>query len=81
LLCAGDDRTDEEMMDAINGRWRSRSITCWVGSKNAHAGYWIASNVAFLQELERLAEVWREVRGRRRTATRLEAGRVTQREA
>jgi trehalose 6-phosphate synthase/phosphatase len=81
LLCAGDDRTDEEMMDAINGRWRSRSITCWVGSKNAHASYWIASNTAFLQELEHLADVWREARGRRRTAARAESGRVTQREA
>ncbi len=59
LFCAGDDRTDEEMVEAIPAGWRDRSVTCWVGSRNARAAYWVESNSALLEQLEILAHVWK----------------------
>ena len=58
LFCAGDDRTDEDMMAAIPDAWRSRTVTCWVGSPNNHADYWRASNTGLLGELESMAAIW-----------------------
>ncbi len=70
LFCAGDDRTDEDMMEAIPLAWRPRAITCWVGARNARAGYWVESNIALLDQLARMARAWegrraRTVRGRK----------------
>jgi len=59
LFCAGDDRTDEEMMEAIPAAWRKKAITCWVGARNAQAEYWVDSNVALLDQLSALARTWR----------------------
>jgi trehalose-phosphatase len=59
VFCAGDDRTDEEMMEAIVGAWRKKSITCWVGGRNAQAAYWVESNVALLAQLELLIRAWK----------------------
>lgn len=58
LFCAGDDRTDEEMMDAIPKAWTERSITCWVGSAHSRARFWVDSNHVLLDELENIAQVW-----------------------
>jgi trehalose 6-phosphate synthase/phosphatase len=58
LLCAGDDRTDEEMMEAIPKAWRPRTIACWVGGRNAVAEYWIEGSTELLAELDALARVW-----------------------
>lgn len=57
VFCAGDDRTDEDMMSAIPARLRSRSVTCWVGGRNAHARYWVESNVALHDVLDRLTRL------------------------
>ncbi|MGE0321418.1 MAG: bifunctional alpha,alpha-trehalose-phosphate synthase (UDP-forming)/trehalose-phosphatase [Polyangiaceae bacterium] len=65
LFCAGDDRTDEEMMDAIPKSWAGRAVTCWVGSANSRAQFWVESNHALLAELERVAATWE---GERRKA-------------
>ncbi len=65
LFCAGDDRTDEEMMAAIPEAWRARAVTCWVGARNPRADYWCKDNRALLTELESLADLW-ERRGARR---------------
>jgi trehalose-6-phosphatase len=62
LFCAGDDRTDEEMMDAIPEDWRERSVTCWVGARSAHATYWRESSHTLLVELAALARLWRGAR-------------------
>lgn len=62
LFCAGDDRTDEEMMDAIPDEWRERSVTCWVGGRSAHAAYWRESSETLLSELARLARIWQKAR-------------------
>lgn len=59
LFCAGDDRTDEDMMAAIPESWRERTITCWVGSQNVHADYWKESSAALLTELETMVELLR----------------------
>lgn len=59
LFCAGDDRTDEDMMRAIPKSWQDRAITCWVGSKNPWAAYWKESNTALLTELEHMVRLWR----------------------
>jgi trehalose 6-phosphate synthase/phosphatase len=60
LFCAGDDRTDEEMMEAIPDAWRPRAVTCWVGMRNPRASYWVDSNRALLDELDWLSERWQE---------------------
>jgi trehalose 6-phosphate synthase/phosphatase len=59
LFCAGDDRTDEDMMRAIPSAWQDRTITCWVGSKNPWAAYWKESNTSLLTELELMERLWR----------------------
>lgn len=64
VFCAGDDRTDEDMMRAIPERLRSRSVTCWVGAPNAHADYFRESSRGLLGELEAMATVW-ESRGKK----------------
>ncbi len=70
IFCAGDDRTDEDMMRAIPEGMRSRSVTCWVGAPNTHAQYWRESNEGLLGELEEMAAVWeRRARQNGRTAT------------
>ncbi len=62
LFCAGDDRTDEDMMRAIPEAWRSRAVTCWVGSVNPWAAYWRESNTALLSELEHIVEFWKRTK-------------------
>lgn len=76
LFCAGDDRTDEEMMQAIPARWRAKTISCWVGARNAAATYWVESNGQLLAFLDRLAErlaVPRKPAPRARSSAELEA--------
>ncbi len=58
LFCAGDDRTDEEMMAAIPKRWRARTVTCWVGGRNVHATYWVDSSRELLDVLHRFSRQW-----------------------
>ena len=58
IFCAGDDRTDEDMMKALPDRLRRKTITCWVGAPNTHAGYWRESNTGLLGELEQMATIW-----------------------
>ena len=62
LFCAGDDRTDEEMMASVPPAWRKRSILCWVGSRNAHAPHWVESNGALLTQLETMVAIWKQAR-------------------
>lgn len=57
IFCAGDDRTDEDMMRAIPKDRLPHTIRCWVGGPNAHAEYWRESNSKLLAELEKLITV------------------------
>lgn len=70
LFCAGDDRTDEEMMSAIPKSWRDRTVTCWVGSRNMNAEYWRESDASLLGELETIIRMWRRGAGRSPSSTR-----------
>jgi len=54
VFCAGDDRTDEEMLRAIPNHLVPFSIRCWVGGVNHSAEYWQRSNDKLLDELEKL---------------------------
>lgn len=56
LFCAGDDRTDEEMMAAIPDSWAAKTVTCWVGSRNVIAAYWCDSNQMLLDQLRVMAQ-------------------------
>lgn len=60
LFCAGDDRTDEDMMDAVARSWRTRAVTCWVGVRSVHADFWVESTEALLTELSHLVQLWRD---------------------
>jgi trehalose 6-phosphate synthase/phosphatase len=72
LFCAGDDRTDEEMLEAIPRSWLARAITCWVGSRSAIARYWVESSADLVEELDS----WVKLRGRYRGTALLSAHRV-----
>lgn len=58
VLCAGDDRTDEDMLEAVRRLARDKSVTCWVGGHNLLADYWADSPASFLEQLEQLGRVW-----------------------
>ena len=58
LLCAGDDRTDEEMMEALPDAWQDQAVTVWVGNRNARARYWVESSEDLLEQLAYLAQSW-----------------------
>lgn len=59
LLCAGDDRTDEDMLRAIPESWSPRAVTCWVGGTNPWATYFAESPAALLSELEQIVSIWK----------------------
>ncbi len=58
VFCGGDDRTDEDMMEALRRVWGNSAVLCWVGGKNACADYWTESTLSLLQELEALCQLW-----------------------
>ena len=70
LFVAGDDRTDEEMMEAIPPSWSQRAVTCWVGSRNAQASYWVETNEELLDQLDVMSDAWGPSGAGRRTGSR-----------
>ena len=58
VFCAGDDRTDEDMMRAIPAEFLKKTVRCWVGAPNANAEYWRESSAGLLGELELMAGFW-----------------------
>lgn len=60
VFCAGDDRTDEDMMEAIARLRGDYSVLCWVGGRSSYASYWTESSKTLLDELEQLAALWAE---------------------
>ena len=62
VFCAGDDRTDEEMMQAVPAAWLERTVRAWVGWRNPLAEYWVDSPSSLVGQLEVLATMW-EKRG------------------
>ncbi|HMJ11850.1 MAG TPA: trehalose-phosphatase, partial [Polyangiaceae bacterium] len=60
LFCAGDDRTDEDLFEAVPEHFRERTISCWVGHRSALARYWVESNQSLLAQLEIMLRTWQE---------------------
>jgi trehalose 6-phosphate synthase/phosphatase len=59
LLCAGDDRTDEDMLRAIPDSWRPHAVTCWVGGTHPAATHFVESPAALVSELEQVVSIWK----------------------
>jgi len=60
VLCAGNDRTDEEMFEALLRSGRDRVITCRVGGRNTIGQYFLATTTELIDQLSGLVEIWRE---------------------
>jgi trehalose 6-phosphate synthase/phosphatase len=69
MVVAGDDRTDEEMMDAVPARMRGKTVSIWVGGRSPHTRYWVESNIELLAALDAIADRWQQApkRGKRRS--------------
>lgn len=55
IFCAGDDQTDEEMMEFLSGVQRKPTALCWVGGASAQAEYWTDTSDALVSELRSFA--------------------------
>jgi trehalose 6-phosphate synthase/phosphatase len=62
VICIGDDRTDEDMFEAVMHSSREHHIVCRVGSSHTLAPYTVPSSAAIVAELTRLVELWRASR-------------------
>ncbi len=62
VFCAGDDRTDEDMMNELNES-ECRRVLCWVGAPSRAAEFWVDSSEALLAELADMVHLWAESRG------------------
>ncbi len=58
VVCAGNDRTDEEMFEALLRSGTERAITCHVGGRNTFAQYFVETPAQLLGELETLVRAW-----------------------
>ncbi len=58
VLCAGDDRTDEDMMEAVARLRGEHGVRCWVGGRHPMTTHWTESSATLLDELGKLAELW-----------------------
>lgn len=58
VLCAGDDRADEEMFAAVSHANRPRTIVCHVGGIGTMAPYMVESPAELIDELEWLLGAW-----------------------
>ncbi len=73
VFCAGDDRTDEDMMAAVARKRGNSAVLCWVGGQNASAEFWADSSESLLGELGALAHMWQESQGKTPKSERDEA--------
>ncbi len=60
VVCAGNDRTDEEMFDALIRSGHERVLICHVGGRNTIAQYFVETPDELLTQLEGLVGVWRD---------------------
>jgi trehalose 6-phosphate synthase/phosphatase len=58
VLCAGDDRTDEDMMEAVERLRGEEAVRCWVGGRHPLATHWTESSASLLDQLSKLADSW-----------------------
>jgi trehalose 6-phosphate synthase/phosphatase len=60
VFSAGNDRTDEEMFEALLRSGHPRVLTCHVGSRNTIGQYFVETPHKLLGQLEKLVQIWRE---------------------
>jgi trehalose 6-phosphate synthase/phosphatase len=63
VICVGNDRTDEEMFDAVLRSGRDRVVTCHVGGRHTIGQYYVETPAQLLNQLERLVAIWRRAAG------------------
>lgn len=63
VVCAGNDRTDEEMFDAVLRSGHERVIVCHVEGRNTIAPYFVETPAELLDQLGVLIDRWRAERG------------------
>jgi len=64
VVCAGNDRTDEEMFEAVLRSGHPRAIVCHVGSRNTVGQFYVETPGQLLAQLEALVRLWRGESGR-----------------
>jgi trehalose 6-phosphate synthase/phosphatase len=62
VVCAGDDRTDEEMFEAVLRSDRERQLVCRVGGGATAAPYMVPTTDELSVQLRQLARLWRDER-------------------
>jgi trehalose 6-phosphate synthase/phosphatase len=62
VFCAGDDHTDEEMMEYLHTVDGKTTVLCWVGAASALAEFWADSSQSLVAELNEFAQtMWMDV--------------------
>jgi trehalose 6-phosphate synthase/phosphatase len=62
VFCAGDDHTDEEMMEYLHTVDDKTTILCWVGAGSMLAEFWADSSQSLVAELDEFAKTaWMDV--------------------
>lgn len=59
VVCVGNDRTDEEMFEAVLRSGHRRVLTCRVGSRNTLGQYFVQTPAELLDALRRIVELWK----------------------
>jgi len=59
VFCAGNDKADEEMFEALQRSDRGAVLSCYVGGKHTIGRYYVESPAELLKELEFLAVAWK----------------------
>jgi trehalose 6-phosphate synthase/phosphatase len=60
VFCAGNDRADEGMFEAVLRSGRPRIITCYVGGRDTIGQYFVESPIELVRQLESLVSRWVE---------------------
>jgi hypothetical protein len=58
VICAGNDRTDEEMFEALLRAGRPRAVICRVGSRSTLGQYFVETPGELFRQLEQLTRLW-----------------------
>lgn len=63
VVCFGDDRTDEDMFEAVGDRMPGDAIVCRVGDAFTVAPFHVRSSAEVHQQLRAMIDLWRGARG------------------
>ncbi|MEZ4236939.1 MAG: bifunctional alpha,alpha-trehalose-phosphate synthase (UDP-forming)/trehalose-phosphatase [Myxococcota bacterium] len=62
VVCCGNDRTDEDMFEAVLSSDRDRRLVCRVGGGNTVAPYVVEDPAQLLDQLDQMVAIWRRLR-------------------